>query len=620
MTMMDHIKSPSDLRKLKQEELVGLSAELRERLVEVVSKTGGHLASNLGVTELTVAMHYVFNTPEDKIVWDVGHQAYVHKMLTCRADKFHTIRQYGGLSGFPKRCESEYDTFDTGHSGTSISAALGMACARDLDRKNYKVIAVTGDASLSNGMSFEAINNAGHLQKDLIVILNDNEMSISANVGALANYLDKIGTDDRYLKVKENIKRIIKKSKFLGVPLVRVGRVIEESIKGVISSGMLFEELGFRYFGPIDGHNIKILVDTLRSIKRFKEPVLLHVVTTKGKGYRPAENDPTSFHGTPAFEIESGEANTGAKRTYTGVFGECLVELAKTNKKIVAITAAMSSGTGLEAFKDKYPERFFDVGIAEEHAVTFAAGLAVDGYLPVVAMYSSFLQRAYDQVLHDVATQNLHVIFAIDRAGIVGDDGETHQGVFDVSYLRHIPNMTLMAPADEPEFREMLALAAELEGGVAIRYPRGEIVTDKIGGKAKVAVGKAATVRTGSDACIISLGSKLREALKAAEILKAKGIKVGVINARFVKPFDKATLKSAAKRYKALVIVEENMLAGGFGSAVLEYFNENAVQANVKLLGLPDKFIEHGHRSLLLKKYGLNGEGIAAGVEEALGR
>ena len=620
MALLDNIKSPADLRKLGIESLDALSAELRERLVRVISQTGGHLASNLGVTELTVALHYVFNTPEDRIVWDVGHQAYVHKLLTCRSDKFHTIRQYGGLSGFPKRCESEYDTFDTGHSGTSISAALGMACARDLDRKEYKVIAVTGDASLSNGMSFEAINNAGHLQKDLIVILNDNEMSISANVGALANYLDKIGTDDRYLKVKENIKRIIKKSKFLGVPLVRVGRVLEESVKGVISSGMLFEELGFRYFGPIDGHNIKTLVDTLRSIKRFKEPVLLHVVTTKGKGYKPAENDPTSFHGTPAFEIESGEANATSKRTYTKAFGDCIVELGKENKKLVAITAAMSSGTGLEAFKEKYPERFFDVGIAEEHAVTFAAGMAVDGYLPVVAMYSSFLQRAYDQVLHDVATQDLHVIFAIDRAGIVGDDGETHQGVFDISFMRHIPNMTIMAPADEPEFREMLALAVDMEGAVAIRYPRGEVVTERIGGKSPVQAGKSAAVKTGSEACIISLGSKLREALKASTLLKVKGIKAAVINARFVKPLDTVMLKSAAKRYKTIIVVEENMLAGGFGSAILEYYNAGGIKANVKLLGLPDKFIEHGPRSLLLKKYGISGEGIAAAVEEALGK
>ncbi|MEI7905459.1 MAG: 1-deoxy-D-xylulose-5-phosphate synthase, partial [Candidatus Firestonebacteria bacterium] len=505
MGVLENIKYPEDLRKLSYEALGALSEELREYVVNVVAKTGGHLASNLGVVELTIALHYAFNTPEDRIVWDVGHQAYIHKILTGRKDLFPTLRQHGGLSGFPKRAESIFDSFDTGHSGTSISAALGIACARDLNKQNYKVIAVTGDASLSNGMSLEAINNAGHLKKDLIVILNDNEMSISPNVGAIANYLGKIGTGDFYLNAKEKIKRILKQSEFMGVPLVRVGRVIEEGIKGIISHGIMFEEFGFRYFGPVDGHNIKQLVETMRSIKRFNEPVLLHIVTKKGKGYEHAEKNPTGFHGTPAFEVESGEANSGSKKSFTKAFGEAILKLARTDKKVVAITAAMSSGTGLDAFREEFPDRFFDVGIAEEHAVTFAAGLAANGLKPVFAVYSSFLQRSYDQVAHDVCTQNLPVVFAIDRAGIVGDDGETHQGTFDISYLRHLPNIMLMAPADEYEMKEMLALALQQKGPAALRYPRGEISEIRIGGAAAVLPGKAALVKTGTGVCILAV-------------------------------------------------------------------------------------------------------------------
>lgn len=610
MGVLNKVNYPSDLRSLNSKELKQLCEELRNYVVNIVSKTGGHLASNLGVVELTVALHYVFNSPKDKIVWDVGHQSYIHKILTGRKNKFPTLRQYGGLSGFPKQNESEYDSYNTGHSGTSISAALGMAVARDLKHEKFKVIAITGDASLSNGISLEAINNAGHLKRDLIVVLNDNEMSISPNVGAISAYLNKIITGEFYNRTKEKIKNLIAKTKVLGIPVLRIAKLIEEGLKGIISHGIMFEELGFKYIGPVDGHNVDLLIETLKSIKRFKEPVFLHVVTTKGKGYEHAENDPTSFHGTPPFEVESGEFNSRKYKTYTKVFSETLINIAKKDKKIVAVTAAMAPGTGLDKFQKKFPGRFFDVGIAEEHAVIFAGGLANEGYKPIVAIYSTFLQRAYDPVVHDICMQKLPVVFAVDRSGIVGDDGETHQGTFDISFLRHIPNIIIMAPADEYEFKNMMEFAFKLKMPVVIRYPRGEITEKRISGNKKVSLGKSVIVKDGKNICILAVGSKLNEALLAAEELKKEKINAAVVNARFVKPLDKVLIKNLAKKFKKVIIIEENAKAGGFGSSVLEFLSSQRIKPDIDILGLPDKFIEQGNRKYLLQKYGLSKEGI----------
>ncbi|OGF44232.1 MAG: 1-deoxy-D-xylulose-5-phosphate synthase [Candidatus Firestonebacteria bacterium RIFOXYC2_FULL_39_67] len=613
MNILDRVNYPKDIKNMTKAELQMLSNELRDFVVNVVSKTGGHLASNLGVAELTVALHYVFDAPKDKIIWDVGHQSYIHKILTGRKKKFHTLRQFGGISGFPKLTESVYDAFETGHSGTSISAALGMAAARDIKGESNKVIAVTGDASLSNGISLEAINNAGHLKKDLIVILNDNEMSIAPNVGAISAHLNRIITGEFYNNAKEKAKNFISKKEIFGLPVMRIAKVIEEGLKGIISHGIMFEELGFRYIGPVDGHDITQLIATFESIKRFKEPVMIHVVTKKGKGYEHAENDPTSFHGTPAFEIESGEVSSKKGKSFTKTFSENLIKLAAKNKKIVAITAAMPSGTGLDKFQEKYPDRFFDVGIAEEHAVTFAAGLAVSGLRPVVAIYSTFMQRSYDCIVHDVAMPNLPVVLALDRSGIVGDDGETHQGVFDISFLSHIPNLSIMSPADEKEFGEMLAIAFKLRGPSAIRYPRGEVTPGSLSGK-KTVYGRSAEVRAGKGICIIAVGTMLSEVLKAADELKKEKIFPAVIDARFIKPIDTKMLDLVQKNYKKIVIVEENVLSGGYGSLVLEYYNKKGKTARVVRLGLPDKFIEHGSRKLLIEKYGISKEHIKKAI------
>ncbi len=614
MAIIDRVNYPEDIKKMSIVELQELAEDIRNLIISVVSKTGGHLASNLGVTELTIALHYVFNSPVDKIVWDVGHQSYVHKLLTGRKDRFSTLRQFGGLSGFPKRAESKYDAFDTGHSGTSISAALGMAVARDLKKEDFKVIAVTGDASLSNGMSLEAINNAGHLKKDLVVILNDNEMSIAPNVGAISAHLNRIITGEFYNKTKERAKNFISKREIFGLPVMRIAKVIEEGLKGIISHGIMFEELGFKYVGPIDGHDLKQLIETFQSIKRFKEPVMVHVVTKKGKGYKHAEDNPSSFHGTPAFEIESGEVNSKKVMTFTGVFSRTILKIAAKDKKVVAITAAMPSGTGLDKFQERYPARFFDVGIAEEHAVTFAGGLAAGGLKPVVAIYSTFLQRAYDSIIHDIAMPAYPVVFAIDRSGIVGDDGETHQGVFDISFLSHVPNFVIMSPADEAEFKEMLELAFKLKRPVALRYPRGEVTASRIGG-GKVIYNRSAVVRNGKHTCILSVGTMLVEAIKAADELKKEGIETGIVNARFIKPLDTVMLKTLARKYKKIVIVEENLSAGGFGSLVLDYYDKNSIKIELVRLGLPDKFIEHGSRKILLEKYGISKERI---VKECL--
>ncbi|MEK6645258.1 MAG: 1-deoxy-D-xylulose-5-phosphate synthase [Candidatus Firestonebacteria bacterium] len=609
--LLDEINSPDDLKFLNVDELTSLAQEIREEIIHTVSNTGGHLAPNLGVVELTVALHYVFNCPKDKLIWDVGHQCYTHKLLTGRKDRFGTLRQFGGISGFPRREENIYDVFNTGHASTSISSALGMAMARDLSGDNYKVLAVVGDASLSGGMAFEALNHAGHCGKDLIIVLNDNEMAISPNVGALSVYLNKIITGEFFRKAKLDVKNIIlKKFPKIGPGITRVARLAEESIKGLIAPGIIFEELGFTYVGPIEGHNIKYLVETFKSIKSMKGPLLVHIITKKGKGYKPAEENPVFYHGTAPFNIKTGKPKSEDKsKTYTKIFAEELVSLAEKDKKILAITASMAEGTGLALFAKNFPDRFFDVGMAEEHAVTFAAGLAVNGYKPVVTIYSTFLQRAYDQIVHDVCIQNLPVIFVLDRAGIVPDDGATHQGIFDFSYLRHIPNIIVMAPSDEQELKKMLELAFVLNTPVAIRYPKAKII--KLKHKSKLEIGKAEHLCEGKDLAILSIGSMVSPALESCKLLEEKNISVLLVNMRFLKPIDRNTIINIGKSIKKIITVEENVLEGGFGSAVLEVLADEKLD-NVKLLrlGLPDEFPEHGKRELLLEKYNLTSKGI----------
>jgi len=591
---------------------------LRETIIGQVSINGGHLASNLGVIELTIALHYVFNSPVDKIIWDVGHQCYSHKLLTGRYEKFSTLRKYEGISGFPKRKESEHDPFGTGHSSTSISAALGIIEGRDKKGENFKVIAVIGDGSMSSGLSFEGLNNAGHLKKDLIVILNDNEMSISQNVGALSAYLNRILTGEFYRKFKKETKSFLEGIPKLGERAAKIAQRAEEMLKGLFLPGIIFEELGFNYVGPIDGHNIELLIETLKRIKTASTPTLVHVVTKKGKGYKFSEKSPSLFHGIGPFKVETGSLITGDEPTYSDVFGNILTDLAAIDGKIVAISAAMKEGTGLEKFAERYPDRFYDVGIAEPHAVTFAAGLATQGLKPVVAIYSTFLQRAFDEIVHDVCLQNLPVVFAIDRAGIVGEDGPTHSGVFDITYLRQIPNLVILAPRDGSELRSMFEFALRHNGPVAIRYPRGKISQKPefnlhlLGGqKPEIQIGKAEILIQGDDIAIIAIGNTVYPALSAAERLDRDGISTMVVNARFIKPIDRNLLFSIASKIKRIVTIEENVLAGGFGSAVLELLDNAEVQdVKVRRIGIPDEFIEQGNQAEIRKKYGLDEEGI----------
>ncbi|MCK4272043.1 1-deoxy-D-xylulose-5-phosphate synthase [bacterium] len=622
--ILDGINSPADLRKLSIPELVILSQEIREQIIAVVSEHGGHLAPSLGAVELAIALHYVFDTPRDKIIWDVGHQAYAHKLLTGRRDSFHTLRQYGGISGFCKRSESEYDVFDAGHASTSISSALGIACARDLAGEDFKVVAVIGDGSMTGGLAFEGLNNAGALGRDIIVVLNDNTMSISKNVGALSTYLTDLITNPLYNRLKGDIWQLTGKMARVGKRIRGLAGRMEESIKSFLVPGIFFEAFGFRYFGPIDGHNHTQLIKTLKQIKEFKGPILLHMLTKKGKGYKFAEQDASKFHGIGAFEKINGMVTSSKKvPSYTQVFGETMVQLAARNKKVVVITAAMSIGTGLTTFGERFPDRFFDVGIAEQHAVTFAAGLACQGYRPVVAIYSTFLQRAFDQIVHDVALQKLPVVFAIDRGGIVGEDGPTHHGVLDLSMLREIPNIVIMAPRDENELKHMLKTAVCYDGGpVAIRYPRGSGVGVPLKQRLKlIEIGKWEIVRQGSDAAILAVGSMVHPALKAAQKLSKKVVDVTVINSRYIKPLDDDMLRDVAGRYNHIVTVEENVLAGGFGAAVLEFLTtERLDKVKVTRLGLPDRFIEHGPKGLLLSKLGLDDRGIFSSVLKELKR
>lgn len=612
--IIDRIKYPSDLKSLKKHELSILAKEIRDEIIKTVSITGGHLASNLGVVELAIALHYVFDAPEDKIIWDVGHQSYAHKILTGRKDRFSSLRQYKGICGFPRRDESIYDVFGTGHSSTSISAALGMAVGRDLKGMKNNIVAVIGDGAMTAGLAYEGINQAGHLRKKLIVILNDNEWSISPNVGAIAAYLNKIMTGRRVSGFRKAIKRFLKRVPFAGSYLYLLMKRIEEFTKGFLTPGILFEELGFRYIGPIPGHSIGDLIDTLENIKKLNDrPILLHVITEKGKGYRPAEENPEIFHSVSAFDINSGTPlSVSSKKTYTDAFSEYIVRFAHEDKRIVAITAAMREGTGLSKFAKEFPDRFFDVGIAEQHAVTFAAGLAVEGFKPVVAIYSTFLQRAYDQIIHDVCIQNLPVVFAIDRAGIVGADGETHQGVFDLSYLRHIPNMVVMAPKDGYELGDMLKTALQLNRPVAIRYPRSEIVRNDIKDKPEpIPFGKAELLREGKDILIVAIGSMVYPSLEAAYYLEKKGIDVAVINARFVKPMDEELLINWSLLTRNVITVEENVLQGGFGSAFLEMLERNGIAGiNIKRMGIGDVFVTHGSQKILRSSFNLDSESI----------
>ena len=612
--LLDKINSPADVKKLSDEQLKQLAAEIRQLLIEVISHTGGHLAPNLGVVELTLALHKVFTTPQDKLVFDVGHQAYIHKIITGRREQFPTLRQYGGLSGFPKRCESEHDAFGTGHSSTSISAALGMAAARDLQGEDYNVVAIIGDGSMTGGMAFEALNNAGTLHKKMVVVLNDNEMSISKNVGAMSDYLYHLRTGETYNKIKNDIEGWLKNMEF-GTDVLKAIRRLKGSVKYLMVPTSIFEELGFTYLGPVDGHDIHGLIEVLQAAKKIDGPVMVHVLTKKGKGYKPAEESPNKFHGTGPFEIATGKkiTNPAAPISYTEVFGKTITELADSDKKVVGLTAAMPDGTGLNIFAQAHPDRFFDVGIAEQHAVTAAAGMAAAGMKPVTAIYSTFMQRAYDSILHDICMQKLHVTMCLDRAGLVGDDGYTHHGVFDYAYLRSIPNMTIMAPKDENELRHMLKTALSFNGPISVRYPRGSGVgVDITEPMHELPIGKAEVLREGKELCFWAIGSMVQSAVQAADKLKEQGIDAGVVNMRFAKPLDKELLIEHAKRYGKIVTLEEGVLAGGVGSEVLEILDDAGLlqQCAVLRLGIPDEFVTHGDKKLLFRDLGLDTDAI----------
>lgn len=617
--LLGSINQPSDLKRLTDEQLKQLATEIRAFLLKTVAQTGGHLASNLGVVELTLALHTVFDSPIDQIIWDVGHQSYIHKIITGRWSRFDTLRQYNGLSGFPKPEESIHDVFATGHSSTSISAAIGLAKARDLMGETNKVIAVIGDGSLTGGMAFEALNHLGHLQTDLIIVLNDNEMSISKNVGALSRYLTRLRLNPRLRRLKTDVQELLHKIPRLGPVTVRTLEKLEDSISYLVIPGMFFEELGISYLGPIDGHNITDLKSHLRQAALHKGPVLVHVLTTKGKGYELAEKNPQRFHGTGPFELVNGEKIGGSMSTsFTEVFSKIIVEMARKESKILAITAAMADGTGLVDFAREFPERFFDVGIAEEHAVTLAAGLAKKGFRPVVAIYSTFLQRAYDQIIHDVCLQKLPVIFMVDRAGLVGPDGPTHHGVFDLSYLRHIPNLTIMAPKDGNELQDMFYTALQLDGPVAIRYPKRDGLKLIMEAPPKLLpYGRGEIIQQGQAVALIAVGSMVDTALRAARRLQKSGIDCTVVNARYVKPLDEALLLELATSHQNIITIEENVIAGGFGSSVAEFLAAKGVRGvNLKILGLPDRFIAHGSTEALLENCGLDTEGICRAVRE----
>ena len=608
--ILEKIEKENDIKKIPPEDLNRLAEEIREFLINKISVTGGHLGSNLGAVELTMALHLCLDLPEDKIVWDVGHQSYTHKILTGRKEGFENLRKYGGMSGFPKRKESDCDCFDTGHSSTSISAGLGLVKARDILGKDNYVVSVIGDGSLTGGMAYEALNNASRMKGNFIVVLNDNNMSISENVGGVSKYLNNIRTADRYLDIKEGIYNSLMDTK-LGEPIVESIRRAKSSVKQLVIPGMFFEDMGLTYLGPVDGHDINAMTKVFKEAKRCKTAVVVHVITQKGKGFAPAINHPARFHGAEPFDIETGlPKNKKTKSNYTDVFSTVMCKLGDRNDRLVAITAAMPDGTGLKRFRNMYPERFFDVGIAEEHAVTFAAGLAAGGMRPVVAIYSSFLQRAYDQILHDVCIQNLPVVFAIDRAGLVGSDGETHQGIFDLSYLSSIPNMHVMAPKNKWELSDMLKFAIEFDGPIALRYPRGEAFDELREVRDPIRFGKAEWIYEEEEIALIAVGSMVRTALKVKDMLAKKGMKCSIINARFVKPIDTEMIRYACKTHRLIVTMEENVASGGFGERVRAYIDTLKTDVKLITVNIPDEYVEHGNVDILRKEVGIDEETI----------
>ncbi len=616
--LLETIEKENDIKKIPLEQMPVLAQEIRDFLLESLSKTGGHLASNLGAVELTMALHYVFSLPKDKIIWDVGHQSYTHKILTGRKDGFKNLRQYGGLSGFPKREESPCDAYDTGHSSTSISAGVGYVCASKVSGEEYHVVSVIGDGALTGGMAYEALNNAANLNKNFVIVLNDNKMSISENVGGISSYLSNLRTAESYTDLKSEVKKTLNKVPGIGPAMVQRIHKTKDSIKQLMIPGMFFEDMGIKYLGPVNGHDCGRMIQTFQEAKKVDGPVLVHVQTEKGRGYEPARKHPARFHGTSAFNLEHGiPLKTGGKANYTDIFSTVMLKLADRVPNLVALTAAMPDGTGLKRFRNRFPERFFDVGIAEEHAVTCAAGMALGGMIPVVTIYSSFLQRAVDQIIEDVCLQNLHVIFAIDRAGLVGSDGETHQGCFDLSYLSMIPNMTVLAPKNKWELSDMLKFAVRYQGPIAIRYPRGEAYDGLEEYREPMVYGKSELIFEGEEIALLAVGSMVETAVEVREKLKADKINATLVNARFIKPLDTKMLDRLALKHKKIVTMEENVKNGGFGMAVSEYMQEHHPEVRVQISALPDAFIVHGNPKLLKAKAGIDADSIYEAIKEA---
>ena len=615
--MLEKIQKPNDIKKIPADQLPALAEEIREFIIESLSKTGGHLASNLGVVELTIAMHRVFDLPNDKLIWDVGHQSYTHKILTGRKDGFETLRREGGISGFPKRSESDCDVFDTGHSSTSISAGVGYVRARELKKENYSVVSIIGDGALTGGMAYEALNNAASLKSNFIIVLNDNEMSITENVGGMSSYLSGLRTASAYTDFKMDVTKALNRIPGIGPGMVDAMRKTKSSIKQIIIPGMLFEDMGLTYLGPVDGHNIPQLIKTFQEAKRFEGPILVHVLTQKGRGYEPAMRHPARFHGAGPFDVKTGLPVGKSNPTYTDVFSTVMRKMGDRRKDVAAVTAAMMTGVGLKRFYNMFPDRCFDVGIAEEHAVTFAAALSLGGITPVVAIYSSFLQRAYDQIMHDVCMQNLHVVFAIDRAGLVGYDGETHHGIFDLSYLGSMPNMTILAPKNLWELSDMIKFAVDYDGPIAVRYPRGEAYTGLKEFRAPICLGKSEVIHEGSRVALLAVGSMVKMAEEVQKQLKERmDMDAALVNARFVKPIDEELLRSFADTYELVVTLEENVKDGGFGERVLAFAEEEDLPFGVEIIALPDRFIPHGSVSYQMKQVGFTPEDICGRIEE----
>ena len=615
--MLEKIQKPNDIKKIPADQLPALAEEIREFIIESLSKTGGHLASNLGVVELTIAMHRVFDLPKDKLIWDVGHQSYTHKILTGRKDGFETLRREGGISGFPKRSESDCDVFDTGHSSTSISAGVGYVRARELKKENYSVVSIIGDGALTGGMAYEALNNAASLKSNFIIVLNDNEMSITENVGGMSSYLSGLRTASAYTGFKMDVTKALNRIPGIGPGMVDAMRKTKSSIKQIIIPGMLFEDMGLTYLGPVDGHNIPQLIKTFQEAKRFEGPILVHVLTQKGRGYEPAMRHPARFHGAGPFDVKTGLPVGKSNPTYTDVFSTVMRKMGDRRKDVAAVTAAMMTGVGLKRFSNMFPDRCFDVGIAEEHAVTFAAALSLGGITPVVAIYSSFLQRAYDQIMHDVCMQNLHVVFAIDRAGLVGYDGETHHGIFDLSYLGSMPNMTILAPKNLWELSDMIKFAVDYDGPIAVRYPRGEAYAGLKEFRAPICLGKSEVIHEGSRVALLAVGSMVKMAEEVQKQLKERmDMDAALVNARFVKPIDEELLRSFADTYELVVTLEENVKDGGFGERVLAIAEEEDLPFGVEIIALPDRFIPHGSVSYQMKQVGFTPEDICGRIEE----